>query len=852
MGSCGDRGGSSADGEGPHSGSGAGDQDSNGDPSAGARKCKGLQVGVSSPACDISGAEASDDATAAALNAEQLLFLERQLEVLCLQCEHVVKELECHLRPFPSPNGRTSSQVPRTFLEINIGNVGRVGGHIALHGGTLLEHCISRNSLHNASYETQLWQKMSKDVPRHVWVSVGIQQMTPAESQRVSDLCLELYWEQISRGDHFHVWFAGGIPSEVSTQIEEILMGAFQTRHCLVEGLPKLSQKYPGNNHLRRQVQFYTTSKEMHSRLDHRYLPQEAGSQKGRTPKCNPKFYRYAGGLSQNVARVVGELGTETPMLHEELCSVAIGKRDPEITRLEGEQILKRRRYLHKGPPKADDGYGKNLDTWASIPKEIHLKAPRVGNHIIPPGDPLVLRVQNLVPSLKVHHVEACRGTNRLRIPMLRDNPTEISHRLTVIMHRETGEVKEVGPVEDWTKLPKYKQVRSGAPAKLSLTVFGSSTESPPITTSPIQSQDIQMSNETPSSSVEIPQSRHDPRIAWGPPPVANHGPGFLNLSPQERSELKRVHHNLGHPDPQRMARYLRDGGACEAVIKGALDYQCDSCTESRKGFVAARPGTIHENIAFNTKVGIDLASWKNSKGKEFSFVRFIDEGTMFHLGAECSQGVEGVMDVFENIWANWAGYPQEVYVDPGGEFVSDAWAVRMQEAGIKVNMSASDSDWQLGRAEIHGSTVKRMLSRMDLEEDIDSSVAFQKALRQAFHAKNTLSRVDGYTPQQSVLGISSKLPGSILSDGNASTHSLADSPTTEGQRFLDHLKVRERARKAFIQVDNCSSFRRALLRRTRPSRDDWEVGDFALYWRRRGGNMRREHGRWHGPAQII
>ena len=452
VGSCGDRGGSSANEEGPHSGSGAGDQDPNGDPSEGARQCQGLQVGVLSPACDISGAEASDDATATALNAEQLLFLEGQLQALCLQCEHAVKELECHLRPASSPHGRTSSKVPRTFLEINIGNVGRIGGHINLHGGTLLEHSISRNSLRNASYETQLWQKMGKDVPRHVWVSVGIQQMTPAESQRVSDLCLELYWEQISRGDHFHVWFVGGIPWDVSTRIEEILMGAFQTRYCLIEGLPKLSQKYPGNNHLRRQVQFYTTSKEMHSRLDHRYLPRGAGSQNGKTLKGSPESYRYAGGLSQNVARVVGRLGTETPMLHEELCSVAIGKRDPEITRLEGEQILKRRRYLQKGPPKVDDGYGKNLDTL----KEIHLKAPRVGNHIIPPGDPLVLRVQNLVPNLKVHHVEACRGTNRLRIPVLRDNPAEISHRLTVIMHRETGEVKEVGPIEDWTSPVLY------------------------------------------------------------------------------------------------------------------------------------------------------------------------------------------------------------------------------------------------------------------------------------------------------------------------------------------------------------------------------------------------------------
>ena len=52
--------------------------------------------------------------------------------------------------------------------------------------------------------------------------------------------------------------------------------------------------------------------------------------------------------------------------------------------------------------------------------------------------------------------------------------------------------------------------------------------------------------------------------------------------------------------------------------------------------------------------------------------------------------------------------------------------------------------------------------------------------------------------------------------------------------------------------TDNSSSFRRALLRRTRPQRDDWEIGDLVLYWKRRGGNLRREHGRWHGPAEIV
>ena len=351
---------------------------------------------------------------------------------------------------------------------------------------------------------------------------------------------------------------------------------------------------------------------------------------------------------------------------------------------------------------------------------------------------------------------------------------------------------------------------------------------------------------------MEMPSKEDAPKEAWGPPPIANHGPGFRNLNPQEQSEIRKLHHNLGHPDGDRFVRYLRQGGACDAVLKGARDYQCDACVESKRGFMTSRPAAIHDNISFNTKVGLDLASRKNAKGKEFSFVHFIDEGTMFHLGAECLQGTEGVMEHFENLWVNWAGYPQEVYVDPGGEFVSESWVTRMQEAGIKVHMSASDSHWQLGRAEIHGSTVKQMLSRMDLEEPIESSVAFQRALRQVFHSKNTLSRIDGYTPQQAVLGIASKLPGSILSDGDASTHALADSNTPEGQRFLHQLQVRESARRAFIQVDNSASFRRALLRRTRPSRNVWEAGDLALYWRRRGGNMRREHGRWFGPATVI
>ena len=42
------------------------------------------------------------------------------------------------------------------------------------------------------------------------------------------------------------------------------------------------------------------------------------------------------------------------------------------------------------------------------------------------------------------------------------------------------------------------------------------------------------------------------------------------------------------------------------------------------------------------------------------------------------------------------------------------------------------------------------------------------------------------------------------------------------------------------------------MLRRNRPVREPFEEGDWVLYWRRKGGNLRRERGRWYGPARIV
>jgi hypothetical protein len=46
------------------------------------------------------------------------------------------------------------------------------------------------------------------------------------------------------------------------------------------------------------------------------------------------------------------------------------------------------------------------------------------------------------------------------------------------------------------------------------------------------------------------------------------------------------------------------------------------------------------------------------------------------------------------------------------------------------------------------------MLDRMNAEVPIKDNADFSRALRQVFNAKNTMSRIKGYTPEQAVLGL--------------------------------------------------------------------------------------------------
>ena len=236
-------------------------------------------------------------------------------------------------------------------------------------------------------------------------------------------------------------------------------------------------------------------------------------------------------GFSKGFKSIMSRLGDERPLAFAELCAFAGEKRsEPESTE-ECRQILKRRRCLFKQRPQERNGYGKSIVDWQHVFKKLNSKIPGVGNVVIPPEDDIVPVIQQLIPEMKVHHVEACRGVDRLRTPFGQYDQSLVSSRKTVVINRNTGVVEDEDPVEKWVSLPRYKQIRKGRPAKIAITVFGAQTNSdgsqqnPLVPTQEIEQPDENMLGDMPvesSPSDRPPDNRHNPdKVAWGPPPVA-------------------------------------------------------------------------------------------------------------------------------------------------------------------------------------------------------------------------------------------------------------------------------------------------------------------------------------------
>ena len=103
--------------------------------------------------------------------------------------------------------------------------------------------------------------------------------------------------------------------------------------------------------------------------------------------------------------------------------------------------------------------------------------------------------------------------------------------------------------------------------------------------------------------------------------------------------------------------------------------------------------------------------------------------------------------------WIMWAGPPGQLILDAAGEFCDEKIQEFSQKHDIGLKVIPPEAHWQNGRCERHGGILQEMLTKMDVEEGINSYDQLEQALSLATQTKNQWSRHRGYPPELLVFG---------------------------------------------------------------------------------------------------
>ena len=716
-----------------------------------------------------------------------------------------------------------------------------------------------------------LYEHLWKFRPKHVWLSpkcgpwsnwsrLNMNKSLQLESQikreRQSEkihlqVCSGLFLFQLQRGPVYHCHVEQPAGSELMQQAElrPVTDHAIQ---ALCDMCTAGNLMHPETHErLRKSTQIWTTSQIMQRALE-QYQCVGAHSHDTIQGSCNPHglgrmpVSKYTELYTVMFARRVIKM-MACSMMHAETQVIPI-----ESTQIDGHCLTadneeepepKRRRLITKSP--ADD-LTRVLDSQVQtainnlVPQAERI-APEIGKMMIEQGA-LFEAFQEVFPSYRLRVIEICKGTDRLRAPPIPLLKGEAPLRLQCGRDRKTLQPFCDSKWENWEQLSQRQRCRKDRACRLSITLFGkhgvdrkdhqSQFENPEVSRQSDDKQEIE------SPPLEVPNPAKKPH--------SNHGPKFVMLSKAVQTQLLRMHGNLGHPDARTFMNALKDNNWDAEIVDAVPDMSCDVCHEQRNPKIS-RPSHLKEPRDFNDLVSFDSADWTDDQGRKHSFFHMIDSASNFQIAVpQIDRSSQCLIDTLKTNWFRWAGPPKAMMFDSAGEAGSENFGRFLQENDIRSYTIPTGAHWQLGRCERHGAIIQTMLDKYHAEHPIRNSTDFEQALLNLCNAKNSLSRHRGYTPEILVLGKCQRLPGS---NTNEELSSVDLDACSDKSWFLEQLQKREAARVAFVRADNCLTLRRALNSRTRPFRQNFEVGEFVMFWRQGRGVL---EGSWTGPGKVL
>eukprot|EP00435_Cladocopium_sp_Y103_P063185 s737_g24.t1 len=309
---------------------------------------------------------------------------------------------------------------------------------------------------------------------------------------------------------------------------------------------------------------------------------------------------------------------------------------------------------------------------------------------------------------------------------------------------------------------------------------------------------------------------------------------------------LRRCHENLGHPSVPRFIGMLKAARATERCLQIAKSLKCATCEQfqGQKSHHVSKTTPIQH---FNDIVAVDTFE-VDLPQRKLKILNIIDLATHFQVCVPLWHGIEirKTRKAYRRFWKRWAGPPRKLISDGGGEF-GEEWTDALTRDGTIHDTTAAYSPWQNGVCERAGSTWKAAFQKAILELDPKGKHEVEEVCDHVTCARNALTRKEGYSPCQHVLGQDVRIPGTIL---EVERQEQFESALEQGEHQYERAhRMRLAARRAFLEADSDMRIRRAIGHRTRPQRGPFHPGNEVYIWRKSRGENRHH---WHGPGRVI
>lgn len=306
------------------------------------------------------------------------------------------------------------------------------------------------------------------------------------------------------------------------------------------------------------------------------------------------------------------------------------------------------------------------------------------------------------------------------------------------------------------------------------------------------------------------------------------------DLAEQKRMVLK-LHKQFCHPPVRRMKKFLNDAGIADNVVLDLVDVVTKDCSTCKKLGKAPSKPAVGFPLAhiFNEVVAMDLKVYSSG----IYFLHMIDHATRYSQAVIIhNKKKETIVQGLITNWVQLFGAPGKFLSDNGGEFVNEDLVELAEKFNITIKTTGAEAPWSNGMCERHNGlialNVKKVVS--------DCNCALSTALGWALSAKNSLTNVHGFSPNQLVFGRNPNFPCVLQNKPPA------NSPLCYSKIVEDNLHALRVAREQHIKSEANEKLSRALNRKTRTYSDQVYCSGDSVYFKRMDSSS------WKGPATVL